>query len=178
LVAVVVVVIGVGLLREELWRYFRLPLRAMQLAAQPPDIVLGMPVAGVSPRAVADTWSAPRPGGRQHEGQDIFAKRGTPVVSATRGIVVRVGENTLGGRVVSVLGPGRRVYYYAHLDRHAEGLAAGIEVQPGTLLGYVGNSGNARTTPAHLHFGVYTPEGAVNPLPLLRGPVHITLTAR
>jgi peptidoglycan LD-endopeptidase LytH len=67
-----------------------------------------------------------------------------------------------------VLGAGGRVYYYAHLEAYAPGLAVGDPVTPATLLGYVGTSGNARGTPPHLHFGVYTLSGPVNPLPLLQ----------
>ena len=93
--------------------------------------------------------------------------RGTPVYSATEGYIVRVGENSLGGNVVSVLGAGGRVYYYAHLDKHAENLAVGDFVTPETILGTVGTTGNAQSTPPHLHFGVYTSAGAVNPLPFL-----------
>ena len=104
---------------------------------------------------------------RLHEGQDIFAPRDTPVVSATDGVVVRIGENKLGGHTVSVLGPGARTYYYAHLDHYAEGIHVGQLIARGTVIGYIGNTGNARTTPPHLHFGVYGRQGALNPLPLL-----------
>jgi murein DD-endopeptidase MepM/ murein hydrolase activator NlpD len=65
-----------------------------------------------------------------------------------------------------VLGPGGQRHYYAHLDRFA-GVFAGMRVQAGTLLGYVGNSGNAKGTPPHLHYGIYTASGAINPYPLL-----------
>lgn len=126
-----------------------------------------MPVEGARARRVADTWHAPRSEERLHEGQDIFAPRGTPVYSATEGYVARAGENRLGGNVVYVVGAGGRGYYYAHLDSHAPGLAAGDHVTPETILGYVGTTGNAAGTPPHLHFGVYTPTGAINPLPLL-----------
>jgi murein DD-endopeptidase MepM/ murein hydrolase activator NlpD len=81
---------------------------------------------------------------------------------------VRIGETRLGGRTVSVIGAGGRLYYYAHLDAYAPGLAVGESVTVDTLLGYVGTSGNARGTPPHLHFGVYTVGGVINPLPLLR----------
>ncbi len=101
----------------------------------------------------------------------MFARRGTPVRSATRGIVWRIGDNTLGGHCVWVLGSGGRSYYYAHLDHWAEGIYTGEDVEPGTLLGYVGNTGNARTTPPHLHFGVYGPTGAIDPFPLLRNGI-------
>jgi peptidoglycan LD-endopeptidase LytH len=145
-----------------------LPFHVARLYAREPDAVLSMPVAGVRVRQLNDTWHAPRSGGRLHEGQDIFARRGTPVRSATEGYVLRVGENYLGGKTVFVIGAGGRAYYYAHLDSYAAGLAAGSYVTPETVLGYVGTTGNAAGTPPHLHFGVYTSEGAINPLPFLK----------
>jgi murein DD-endopeptidase MepM/ murein hydrolase activator NlpD len=153
-----------------------LPFRMAALVAKPPDAELWMPVANVPVRQVANTWRADRPGGRRHEGQDIFAPQGTPVVSATNGFVVRVGDGGIGGNAVSVLGAGGRVYYYAHLSRFREGLRMGDEVTPKTVLGYVGNTGNARTTAPHLHFGVYSRGGAVNPLPLLTDRVPASRT--
>jgi len=137
------------------------------LSLQAPDEKLSMPVKGVSRRQIADTWGAERSGGRGHSGQDIFAKRGTPVYSATEGVVLRVGENDLGGKVVFVYGAGGRRYYYAHLDDFAPELKEGDAVTTDTLLGYVGTTGNARGTPPHLHFGVYAAGGAIDPLPLL-----------
>jgi peptidoglycan LD-endopeptidase LytH len=170
-VSALVLIISIGILLERLPQpavtRVGIPFRLLQMQLREPDKALVMPVAGVPVKRVANTWHAPRSGGRRHVGQDIFAKRGTPVVSATDGIVVRVGTNSLGGKIVSVMGNGGRVYYYAHLDRYADGLAAGDEVLAGDTLGFVGNTGNARTTPPHLHFGVYTATGAVNPLPLL-----------
>ena len=142
------------------------PVRALELFAGPPDQFVLMPVAGVRVRQVANTWHAPRVGHR-HEGQDIFARRGTPVYSATDGIVLRIGDAGIGGNAVSVLGAGGRVYYYAHLSRFAEHLKVGDAVTPDSLLGYVGNTGNARTTPPHLHFGIYASGGAINPMILL-----------
>lgn len=144
-----------------------LPLKASRFLFAPPDESLAVPVAGVRVRQVADTWRVRRGAARLHEGQDIFAPRGTQVTSATDGVVVRVGENRLGGQTVSVLGAGGRVYYYAHLDAYAEGLKVGDVVTTGAALGSVGTTGNARGTPPHLHFGVYTPGGAIDPLPLL-----------
>lgn len=149
-------------------RRVTLPFRLAALYAKEPDAELLMPVEGVSVSGVRDTWHASRSDERLHEGQDIFARRGTPVRSATDGYVTRVGQNTLGGNVVFVMGAGGRVYYYAHLDAHAEGLAAGDRVTTETVLGYVGTTGNAAGTPPHLHFGVYTGDGATDPLPLLR----------
>ena len=137
------------------------------LYARSPDQNLEMPVQGVTRSQVADTWHVPREGDRLHEGQDIFAKRGTPVLSATEGYIVRIGENNLGGQTVSVIGAAGRIYYYAHLDSYAPNIAAGDHVTTQTVLGYVGSTGNAAGGPTHLHFGVYAREGALNPLPLL-----------
>ena len=144
------------------------PLGMLRPQLREPDAALAMPVGGARVAQVADTWGAPRPGRRQHQGQDIFARRGTPVYSATDGYVVRIGENPLGGQTVWVLGAGGRTYYYAHLDAYAPQLAVGDQVTPDTVLGRVGTTGNARGTPPHLHFGVYTARGEIDPLPLLR----------
>ena len=92
------------------------------------------------------------------------------MVSATEGIITRVGSNQLGGNVVWVMGPGRQMHYYAHLDRYA-GVRAGDIIAAGTVLGYVGTTGNARGTPPHLHYGIYTARGAINPYPLLKPSV-------
>jgi len=141
--------------------------RVAKLYYQTPDTKLAMPLENVSKRAIADTWEAPRGTNRHHEGQDIFAPRGTPILSATRGVIYNIGENNLGGQTVSVIGAGGRVYYYAHLDSYARNIKVGDLVTTRTVLGYVGTTGNAQGTPPHLHFGIYTPTGAINPLPLL-----------
>ena len=133
-----------------------------------------MPVAGVEKSQVNDSWHEPRDGGdRQHQGQDIFAPRGTPVLSATGGYVMSVAENKLGGQTVSVIGAGGRMYYYAHLDKYAEGISLGDRVTTDTVLGYVGTTGNAAGTSPHLHFGVYSSGGAINPLPLLTDRLEV-----
>lgn len=141
--------------------------RVARLYIENPDTKLAMPLENVSKRAIADTWQAARGTDRRHEGQDIFAPRGTPILSATRGIIFKIGENNLGGQTVSVIGSGGRIYYYAHLDSYARGIEVGEPVTTRTVLGYVGTTGNAQGTPPHLHFGVYTMTGAINPLPLL-----------
>jgi peptidoglycan LD-endopeptidase LytH len=139
------------------------PLLAARLASMTPSPVLPVPVSGVSPRDLRDTWNGPRSGGRRHRGIDIFAKRGTPIRSATRGIVATVGTNRLGGRIVRVFGPGGEWHYYAHLERFAE-IVPGQILATGTILGYVGDSGNAKGTPPHLHYGIYRMfGGAMNP---------------
>lgn len=144
-------------------------VRVAKLAAAPAPASLPVPVAGVRPGQLTDTWGAARGSGRSHEGIDVFAPRGTPVTSTTRGLVVRRGENRLGGRIVSVLGPGGQFHYYAHLDDWGP-VAVGDWVEPGSVLGEVGNSGNARGTSPHLHYGIYQGGGAVNPYPLLTAP--------
>jgi peptidoglycan LD-endopeptidase LytH len=150
--------------------------RVARLYTQAPESKIAMPLENVAKRAVADTWHAPRGSGRSHEGQDIFAPRGTPILSATKGYVFKIGENNLGGQTVSVIGSGGRIYYYAHLDRYAPGLEVGNPVTPRTVLGYVGTTGNAQGTPPHLHFGIYTLNGAINPLPLLTDRTAPTAT--
>jgi murein DD-endopeptidase MepM/ murein hydrolase activator NlpD len=128
---------------------------------------LPVPVQEVAPKDLADTWGALRSGNRLHEGIDIFAPLGRPVLSTTNGVVFKVGEDDLGGHVVRVLGPGWQWHYYAHLDRFAD-IKPGSTVKPGSILGYVGNTGNAGGTPYHLHYGVYRfIGGARNPYPLL-----------
>ena len=142
-------------------------VRVARLSMQTPETKIAMPLEDVTKRQIADTWHAPRGTDRLHEGQDIFAAKGTPVLSATKGMVYNIGENNLGGQTVSVIGAGGRVYYYAHLDAYAPGLKLGDRVTTRTVLGYVGTTGNAQGTPPHLHFGIYTSSGAINPLPLL-----------
>lgn len=144
-----------------------LPLRMARLYAQAPDQTLAMPIVTLQVQQVQNTWQANRAGKRLHDGQDLFAPRGTAVYSANEGYVVCLGENPLGGNTVSVVGAGGRIYYYAHLEAYAPGLSVGDSVTVTTILGSVGTTGNARGTPPHLHFGVYAQSGAINPLPLL-----------
>jgi peptidoglycan LD-endopeptidase LytH len=146
---------------------FILYVHVARLYTKEPDQTIAMPIEDASKKQIADTWHAPRGSDRLHEGQDIFAARGTPVLSATEGYIVNIGENNLGGQTVSVIGAGGRTYYYAHLDSYAPQIAEGDYVTRNTLLGYVGTTGNAGGTPPHLHFGVYAPGGAMNPLSLL-----------
>ena len=163
-----------GLIRESIESIDRspelsqllLPFREAALLARPPDTTILVPLAAMRTRSIADTWHAPRAPGRQHEGQDLFARRGTPVYSATSGIVARIGNAGIGGNAVSIIGAGGRVYYYAHLSRFGY-LRVGDEVTRDTVIGYVGNTGNAVSTPPHLHFGVYDRGRPINPLPLL-----------
>lgn len=145
-----------------------LPYRIAQLSRQPVTNELPVPVYGVRTSAITDTWNASRSNGRSHEGTDIFAERGTPIFSATRGYVTELNIGDRGGKNVMVVGPGGRFYYYAHLEKIANGIQRGRKVTKDTVIGFVGNSGNASGTPPHLHFGIY-PEmwEAVNPYPKL-----------
>jgi murein DD-endopeptidase MepM/ murein hydrolase activator NlpD len=133
---------------------------------------LALPVHGVKRAALHSSFGEPRSGHRKHQGIDIFARRGTPVVAAAEGVVVRIGTtDRLGGNTVWVAGKPSTLYYYAHLDGFRPGLRVGEHVGAGDVLGRVGNTGNARTTPPHLHFGVYPAVRAfwpVDPTPLLK----------
>jgi murein DD-endopeptidase MepM/ murein hydrolase activator NlpD len=162
LLALTATVLGVERIANKLVLY----VRVAQLYTQDPPQTIVMPVP-VSRTEIANTWHAPRGANRLHEGQDIFAPRGTPTYSATNGYIYNIAENRLGGQTVSVIGAGGRVYYYAHFDSYAPGIAEGDYVTPDSVLGYVGTTGNAQGTPPHLHFGVYTATGAINPLPML-----------
>lgn len=142
-------------------------LYRLELSRKPAPESLPVPVDNVSAKALRDTWHAARGNGRRHEGIDIFAARGTPVRAATEGIVTRIGSNRLGGKVVWIAGPGGQRHYYAHLDAYGT-IETGQRIQAGTIVGYVGNTGNARRTPPHLHYGIYTGFGPINPFPLLR----------
>lgn len=125
------------------------------------------PVAGASNRSIGSPFGAPRNGGRRlHEGVDIFAARGSPVISPVKGRVTRVGEYGLGGKVVWVRDLQRGLLlYFAHLDRQL--VNEGERVLPGDTIGLVGNTGNASTTSPHLHFGIYK-RGAIDPLGYIR----------
>ncbi len=126
------------------------------------------PVGGYS--RFTDTWGAPRSGGRSHEGVDMLAARGTPVVAIESGTVRSMRNSSLGGFTVWLAGDSGDTFYYAHLDSHAPGLSQGQSVGVGAMLGYVGTSGNAPEHIPHLHFE-YHPGGgsAVNPTPLVAG---------
>lgn len=143
------------------------PLTVARLVLAPQPRSLPVPVQGVTAGALSDSWGAPRSGGREHRGIDIFAPRGTPVLSPVDGVVLDVGQNRLGGNVVKILGPGPQVHYFAHLESFGPIERRGL-VRRGEVIGYVGDTGNARGTPPHLHYGVYVlPGRAVNPYPVL-----------
>jgi peptidoglycan LD-endopeptidase LytH len=136
---------------------------------------LAFPVPG-NEKNIGSLWGAPRGGGRLHEGIDIFAARGTPAVAVDNGTVSSVTNNRLGGKVVFLRTSGKSLsIYYAHLDSQL--VRVGQTVKRGDTVGLVGNTGNAISTPPHLHFGIYTGEGAIDPLafvdPVIRRPGKI-----
>ena len=116
---------------------------------------LMVPVDGITPDRVPDTFLAARSGNRLHRAVDILARRGTAVLSTDDGKVLRLSSNALGGTTVYALDPtGRFVYYYAHLERYRDGLMEGQPLRRGDVIGYVGTSGNAPPEVPHLHFQV------------------------
>ncbi|MDP8959373.1 MAG: peptidoglycan DD-metalloendopeptidase family protein [Actinomycetota bacterium] len=148
--------------------------------AQAPLPPLTFPVAGEA--SFVDTFGAPRPGGRAHQGTDIFAEKLTPVVAAADGLVAHTGRGGRAGyyAVVEHLDGSRSLYIHLNDDTpgtddgrgepFAPGIEEGMAVQAGTVIGYVGDSGNAESTPPHLHFELHLPDGTVlNPYPFLTG---------
>lgn len=138
--------------------------------------VLVVPVAGVRPEALVDTFEQGRPGHR-HEAIDIAAPRGTPVHAVDDGKVVKLFTSVPGGLTVYQFDPaGKLAYYYAHLDRYAPGLKEGMALRRGDVIGYVGSTGNAAPDAPHLHFAIFRlgPQkqwwkgDAINPYPALR----------
>ena len=126
---------------------------------------LGFPVHPKYNNNIGSFWGVDRDGGsRRHEGIDIFAAKGTPAIAAENGRITRVNENNLGGKVVFMRPDDKNIsLYYAHLDSQL--VSPGQVIREGETIGLIGNTGNARNTSAHLHFGIYTTSGAVDPLP-------------
>jgi murein DD-endopeptidase MepM/ murein hydrolase activator NlpD len=141
---------------------------------------LAIPVAGVKPKQLVDTYTQARAGGaRTHDAIDIIAGEGTPVVSASDGTVEKLFfSNGGGGITVYVRSPDQRwTYYYAHLQGYAPGLHEGERVRRGQVIGRVGHTGNAAAAGPHLHFAINRMEPGerwwqgrpINPYPLLAG---------
>ena len=125
------------------------------------------PVA--DPHSFASTFGAPRSGGRLHQGNDIFAPYGTPLPAAERGVVGKMGADTLGGIKLWISGESGTSYYYAHLSAFAANVVNGTVVEVGDVVGFVGDSGNARGTSPHLHFEIHPSNGpAIDPYPVLK----------
>jgi murein DD-endopeptidase MepM/ murein hydrolase activator NlpD len=125
-----------------------------------------------------DTFYAARSGGRVHRAIDIMVPRGTPVLAASDGEIVRIGRNRLGGKIIYQLSDDKKlVFYYAHLDRYSAGLRVGDYVRQGDVIAYVGNTGNAGPGNYHLHFSILIAGAdpkrlwkgnSINPYPILR----------
>ncbi len=138
-----------------------------------------IPVQGVAPNQLQDTFKDSRSEGRIHDAIDIIAPRDTPVVAATDGRVVKLFSSVKGGTTLYQLASADEHYvlYYAHLERYADGLAEGHVARRGETIGYVGDTGNATPGNTHLHFQIYRVEDPkrfwtgenLNPYPLLRG---------
>ena len=136
-----------------------------------------IPVAGVNPNQLLDTFTASRSEGRAHDAIDIMAPAGTPVMAATDGEIVRLFQSERGGMTIYQLSPDKKLmFYYAHLQRYADGVAAGKFARQGEVIAYVGDTGNAGAGNYHLHFSVailadpnrYWEGKNINPYPLLR----------
>ncbi len=131
--------------------------RTAEVSGAPGQLPAGVnhvfPVQG--PARFTDDWLFPRPGGRYHEGIDIFSERGTPLVAVASGTVYRVGWNTLGGRRFWLRDDSGTTYYYAHLEGFAPAASEGNRVPIGTVLGYMGDSGSAVGTGVHVHFEIH-----------------------
>lgn len=150
-------------IQPELLRGGRCRVRITKTAA------LTFPVAGRDTRSIQSGFGEERDGGRRtHHGVDVFAPRHTPVLAAADAVVRFVGENRLGGNVIWLSDAPRSMnYYYAHLQ--TQEVEQGSRVKRGDRIGTVGNTGNARTTPPHLHFGIYPRyERPLDPVPFLR----------
>ncbi|HEV2666126.1 MAG TPA: M23 family metallopeptidase [Blastocatellia bacterium] len=136
-----------------------------------------IPVEGGRSSDLQDTFYAARSGGRVHRAIDIMVPRGTPVLAAADGEIVRIGRNRLGGKIIYQMSADEKlVFYYAHLDRYAARLRVGDYVRQGNVIGYVGNTGNAGPGNYHLHFSVLIANNpkklwkgkSINPYPILR----------
>jgi peptidoglycan LD-endopeptidase LytH len=152
-------------------------------AMPPPGFVgtlkLIVPVAGVPPNKLIDTFADSRSEGRVHDAIDIPAAQGTPVVAAADGQIVKLFQSERGGITIYQSSADKKlIYYYAHLQRYADGLSEGKFARQGEVIGYVGDTGNAGPGNYHLHFSIaivsdpkrYWEGTNINPYPLLRNP--------
>jgi peptidoglycan hydrolase-like protein with peptidoglycan-binding domain len=152
------------------WRQSSGLQQAITALGAVPVQALPMPVLfGVAPSDLTPNFGDPRDNGtRTHEGEDIMAVKGTPVVSPTAAVVLSTQTGVDEGNAVYTANPGGESLVYMHLDRFGEGVVAGEVLQPGSLIGYVGNTGNASGGPAHLHLEVHNSAGVpTDPFPRL-----------
>jgi peptidoglycan LD-endopeptidase LytH len=140
-----------------------------------------LPVAGADMSKVDDSFFEPRDGGRVHRAIDILAPRGTPILSADNGKILRMTTNGLGGISMYTVDPeSRLVYYYAHMDHYNDAMSPGRAIAKGDTLGYVGTTGNAPKDTPHLHFqvmrwpadGKYWNGDPIDPYEALGGVIH------
>lgn len=157
-------------LQTPAWQFTRYDL---QITTEP---ILLFPVEGKDEKAIQSFWGAARDGGaRKHEGNDIFAPKGTKLLALTDGEITRLTNTGIGGNTVWLYDRERGLrYYYAHLDEQL--VTQGQRVARGDVVGTVGNTGNARTTPPHLHFGIYD-NGAIDPFPFLQNADELPATS-
>ena len=136
-----------------------------------------VPVAGVQPNQLLDTFSDARSEGRVHDAIDIPAAQGTPVLATADGTIIKLFQSERGGTTIYQLSTNQKlIFYYAHLQRYADGLTEGRLVRQGEVIGYVGDTGNAGPGNYHLHFSIavvsdpkrYWEGTNINPYPLLR----------
>lgn len=155
--------------------FTRNPAPARKSAAAASKSVV-FPVAG-SKSKIKDLWGARRAGGtRKHKGIDIHAQKGTPVVAITDGVIVEKDHTLIGGKTLWLKSKTHGwTAYYAHLDRQI--VKEGQYVRKGQVIGTVGNTGNARSTPPHLHFGISNNKEWVNPLPIVKNTPKIAAKA-
>ncbi|HEY0159110.1 MAG TPA: M23 family metallopeptidase [Thermoanaerobaculia bacterium] len=132
------------------------PVAASPLpAASGSAVHMLVPVSGIAPSALRDNFTQPRGNGRLHHAIDIMAPHGTPVVAAVSGTIRKLFTSKAGGLTIYQFDEAEeRVYYYAHLQRYANGIAEGMVVEQGTVIGYVGVTGNSAKDAPHLHFSV------------------------
>jgi peptidoglycan LD-endopeptidase LytH len=139
---------------------------------------LALPVVGVKPEQLVDTFETARAAGRRHDAIDIMAAEGTPVIAAADGTIEKLFNSVRGGMTIYERSPDQKwVYYYAHLSAYAPGLAEGQQVKRGQVIARVGHTGDASAAGPHLHFAINTMAPgdhwwngtAINPYPLLAG---------
>jgi len=165
-----------------------LPVVTVKPANAPPVVVaeqvqvapsgLALPVVGIKPDQLTDTFDAARSQGRRHDAIDIMAAEGTPVIAAADGTIEKLFNSVRGGMTIYERSPdGKWEYYYAHLSAYAPGLAEGQQVKRGQVIARVGHTGDASAAGPHLHFAINTMAPgdhwwngtAINPYPLLAG---------
>lgn len=134
-----------------------------------------MPILfGVGVKNISPNFGVPRSGGRSHQGEDIMAVKGTPIISPTTAVVLRMGYGPSAGHYVYTVNPGGETFVYMHLDRIGEGVTPGAELAQGALIGYVGNTGNASGGAAHLHFEIHNSSGnPTDPFPRLTAELSL-----